>query len=103
MSATSIIGRIATNLYANRLGPLNLLIISTFISGILMFALFGVTSPGSSVAFAAVYGIASGACESVRMSESQWHVLMNIDNSLIWPAVGRFARYPAEMGYDVRI
>jgi hypothetical protein len=62
MSATSILGRIATNLYANRLGPINLLAASTAVSGLLIVGILGATTPGGSVAFASVYGIGFGAC-----------------------------------------
>ena len=34
----------------------------TFISGILIFAMFGATSPGALVAFAILYGFFSGGC-----------------------------------------
>jgi hypothetical protein len=63
MNGTSIVGRIVTNLYANRLGPINLLATSTAICGALIFALFGAQSPAGAIAFTVVYGIASGACE----------------------------------------
>ncbi|XP_006456029.1 hypothetical protein AGABI2DRAFT_77443 [Agaricus bisporus var. bisporus H97] len=63
MNATSIFGRIVPNLIADKYGPMNTLIVSSFVTGGLVFALFGATNEGGAAAFGIFYGFFSGGSE----------------------------------------
>ncbi|KAJ7174135.1 major facilitator superfamily domain-containing protein [Mycena crocata] len=61
MCATAILGRIAPGFIADRVGRFNVIAFATMLSGILILALwYTSTSQPSLIAFAAVYGFASG-------------------------------------------
>ena len=68
MSAGSIIGRVAPNYAADKLGSLNMLTVVTFISGILCLAWLGIRNLGGVVAFAFLYGLFSGGIVSITPS-----------------------------------
>ncbi|KAM0746143.1 MFS general substrate transporter [Meredithblackwellia eburnea MCA 4105] len=65
LNAGSFVGRTVPNFFADKIGPFNALIPCCGISGILIFAMFGATSEGGSIAFAVLYGIFTGAYVSV--------------------------------------
>ncbi len=60
MNAASTFGRIAPNLVAGMIGPLNVHIPVAAVAGILVFAWCGITEFASTVAFAVLYGFFSG-------------------------------------------
>ncbi|KAG9077915.1 hypothetical protein FS749_010161 [Ceratobasidium sp. UAMH 11750] len=62
LNAASIFGRTIPNFVADKYGPFNLLIPCATISGVLIFAMFGVKSSGALVVFGLLYGFFSGAC-----------------------------------------
>ncbi|KAG9103680.1 hypothetical protein FRC06_008931 [Ceratobasidium sp. 370] len=61
LNAASIFGRTIPNFVADKYGPFNLLIPCATISGVLIFAMFGVKSSGALVVFGLLYGFFSGA------------------------------------------
>jgi MFS family permease len=64
----SIIGRVGPNYLADKIGSLNIWVVVTFVSSILMFAWLAIDSLGGLVAFALLYGLFSGALVSVAPS-----------------------------------
>jgi len=64
-NAASIPGRTIPNFLADRMGVFNVLIFMTFGTGVLVFALFGVTTVAGVVVFAILYGFFSGAVLSL--------------------------------------
>ncbi|KAJ3569824.1 hypothetical protein NP233_g4800 [Leucocoprinus birnbaumii] len=65
MNATSIVGRIVPNMIADKYGPLNTAVIFSFITGCLVFVMFGATTSGGVVAFGIFYGFFSGGMVSL--------------------------------------
>ncbi|CAE7162652.1 unnamed protein product, partial [Rhizoctonia solani] len=65
LNAASIFGRTIPNFIADKLGPLNLLIPCSAISGALIFAMFGIKSAGALIVFSILYGFFSGAYVSL--------------------------------------
>lgn len=65
INAASIFGRIIPNYFADKLGPLNIIIPGTFIAGIVAFGWIGVHSVGSIVVFAILYGFSTGCFVSI--------------------------------------
>ncbi|GFN17186.1 hypothetical protein AtubIFM55763_004376 [Aspergillus tubingensis] len=61
LNAASVPGRIVPGLLALRLGPLNILLGSAIISGVLSLFWIAITDPGGLIAFAVLYGFFSGA------------------------------------------
>ncbi|KAG8747617.1 hypothetical protein FRC10_000160 [Ceratobasidium sp. 414] len=61
LNAASIFGRTIPNFVADKYGPFNLLIPCATISGVLIFAMFGVKSSAALVVFGLLYGFFSGA------------------------------------------
>ncbi|QRV86674.1 major facilitator superfamily transporter [Ceratobasidium sp. AG-Ba] len=61
LNAASVFGRTVPNFVADKYGPLNLLIPCATISGILIFAMFGVKSSSALIVFGLLYGFFSGA------------------------------------------
>ncbi|KAF8595642.1 MFS general substrate transporter [Ceratobasidium sp. AG-I] len=61
LNAASIFGRTLPNFIADKLGPFNLLIACSMITGALIFAIFGIKSSGALIAFSILYGFFSGA------------------------------------------
>jgi hypothetical protein len=59
-NGASIFGRILPNLFADKVGLLNSLILMSFGTGVLVFSLFGVTNIGGVTVFAILYGFFSG-------------------------------------------
>ena len=93
MNAASILGRTIPNFLADKYGPLNgkhtcgahfgpladafaVLIVSGFITGGLIFSLFGATNVGGVTAFAIVYGFFSGGCKSFSSAISNLSSLL---------------------------
>ncbi|PKS08666.1 hypothetical protein jhhlp_004719 [Lomentospora prolificans] len=64
----SIVGRIIPNYLADKVGTLNVLLLSALISGVLCFAWIGIRSLGGLIAFGVLYGASSGAVVSVTPS-----------------------------------
>ncbi|KAF8990292.1 MFS general substrate transporter [Cyathus striatus] len=81
LNAASFPGRIVPNLFADRLGPINLFVPSAIICSGLLFSMYGISSVGSIVAFAIIYGFFSGA----------WIGLAS-------PCLASLARHPNEVG-----
>jgi hypothetical protein len=52
------------NYLADKMGVINVLIFVSFSTGVLTFALFGVTTTGGVIVFAILYGFFSGSCQS---------------------------------------
>ncbi|KAF9451600.1 MFS general substrate transporter [Macrolepiota fuliginosa MF-IS2] len=65
MNATSIAGRVLPNLIADKYGPLNTIIVLSFITGALVFVMFGATTIGGIAAFGIFYGFFSGGTVSL--------------------------------------
>lgn len=65
MNATSIVGRIMPNLIADHYGPLNTIIVLSFMTGCLVFVMFGATTSGSVAVFGIFYGFFSGGTVSL--------------------------------------
>ncbi|KAG8745514.1 hypothetical protein FRC10_007861 [Ceratobasidium sp. 414] len=61
LNAASVFGRTIPNFVADKIGPFNLLIPCSAITGALIFAMFGVKSSGALIAFSIMYGFFSGA------------------------------------------
>ncbi|GLA81173.1 hypothetical protein AtubIFM56815_004812 [Aspergillus tubingensis] len=61
LNAASVPGRIVPGLLALRLGPLNILLGSAIISGVLSLFWIAITDSGGLIAFAVLYGFFSGA------------------------------------------
>ncbi|GKZ32519.1 hypothetical protein AbraIFM66950_001988 [Aspergillus brasiliensis] len=61
LNAASVPGRIIPGLLAPRLGPLNILLGSAIISGLLSLCWIAITDSGGLIAFAVLYGFFSGA------------------------------------------
>ncbi|KAL0959327.1 hypothetical protein HGRIS_014588 [Hohenbuehelia grisea] len=61
LNAATIFGRTLPNFAADKLGPINVAIPMTTISGALIFAMFGATSVAGMFCFAIFYGFFSGA------------------------------------------
>ncbi|RDX52397.1 MFS general substrate transporter [Lentinus brumalis] len=61
----SIIGRLSGGFFADKIGPLSVMIPATFVSGILTYAWPFATSAGSLIAVAVVYGTSNGVFVSL--------------------------------------
>lgn len=61
----SVFGRILPNIFANIIGPFNIVFSCTVICGILMFALINLSSLGGVIVIALLYGFFSGAFVSL--------------------------------------
>ncbi|OJI83159.1 hypothetical protein ASPTUDRAFT_57117 [Aspergillus tubingensis CBS 134.48] len=61
LNAASVPGRIIPGLLAPRFGPLNILLASAIISGVLSLCWIAITDSGGLIAFAVLYGFFSGA------------------------------------------
>ncbi|TFY50494.1 hypothetical protein EVJ58_g11027 [Rhodofomes roseus] len=81
LNAGSVFGRTMPNMLADHLGPLNMLTAVSFGAGILILALFGISSVASVAVFAVLYGFFSGA------------VL-----SLVSPALASLSPHPSQIG-----
>ncbi|KAF8229643.1 MFS general substrate transporter [Tricholoma matsutake] len=80
-NGASIFGRTLPNWLAVRFGVLNVIIVMTLGSGVMIFALFGVTTVAGVAVFAVLYGFFSGAVLSLSA-----------------PIIASFARDPSEVG-----
>jgi len=65
LNASSFPGRTLPNVLADRVGQYNVIIPCAFITGCLIFVMFGATSPGAIIVFSILYGFFSGACISL--------------------------------------
>jgi len=65
LNAASIFGRTIPNFIADKFGPFNLLIPCSAITGVLIFAMFGIKSSGALIVFSILYGFFSGAYVSL--------------------------------------
>ncbi|CAE6359818.1 unnamed protein product [Rhizoctonia solani] len=65
LNAASIFGRTIPNFIADKIGPFNLLILCSVVSGALIFAMLGVNSSGTLIVFSILYGFFSGAYVSL--------------------------------------
>ncbi|KZV72788.1 MFS general substrate transporter [Peniophora sp. CONT] len=61
LNASSAVGRIISSVFADKVGPLNMVIPCAFITSILAFCWISVDSVGSLVVFAVLYGVFSGS------------------------------------------
>jgi len=65
VNAASVFGRSLPNLIADRFGILQVMVPSVFVTGVMVFAMFGVKSVGAVVIFCLIYGFSSGAFVSL--------------------------------------
>lgn len=65
INAASIFGRIIPNYFADKFGPLNIIIPGTLISSAVAFGWIGVHSVGGMVVFAIIYGFSTGCFVSI--------------------------------------
>ncbi|KAH7915578.1 MFS general substrate transporter [Hygrophoropsis aurantiaca] len=86
MNASSLFGRTIPNFLADFVGPFNVMIPCTVISGGLMFLMFAATDLNGTVAFGILYGFFSGAFVSI-----------------ITPAAASFSRDLNEIGIRIGI
>ncbi|QRW12306.1 transporter MCH4 [Ceratobasidium sp. AG-Ba] len=86
LNAASVLGRTIPNFIADKHGPFNLLIPCSAISGVLIFAMFGIKSSGALIVFSILYGFFSGAYIS-----------------LVIPLVASLARDISEIGIRLGI
>ncbi|KZT67592.1 MFS general substrate transporter [Daedalea quercina L-15889] len=61
LNAASIFGRIIPNILADRYGQFNVAVPVSFITGALIFVMFGATSTGAVIVFTILYGFFSGS------------------------------------------
>ena len=64
----SLSGRMVPNFFADRLGPINVMIVASFISGILALAWIGIKNTPGLIVFSVLYGISSGTVVSLPPS-----------------------------------
>lgn len=92
---------------ADKIGPFNALVPMCMIMTALIFAMFGVASPASTVVFAILYGISSGACTSLSTCPLVAYCLTSATFlavlSLLGPLAASFARHPSEVGVRMGI
>jgi MFS family permease len=86
----SVFGRIFPNLFANQVGPFNIISLCTVVCGALMFSLVNLTSLAGMVVVSLLYGFFSGAFVSLPPT---CFVHLSPDRSLIGTRMG--------MGYAV--
>lgn len=65
INAASIFGRIIPNYFADKTGPLNIIVPGTFIAAIVAFGWTGIHSVGGIVVFALLYGFSTGMLVSI--------------------------------------
>ncbi|KAK4539681.1 hypothetical protein LTR36_010444 [Oleoguttula mirabilis] len=65
MVCVGFIWRLLPNWFADRVGPLNMIIPFVFLCGIMMFAWTGVTTPATLYVFAGIYGCGSAGIQSM--------------------------------------
>jgi len=65
LNAGSILGRTLPNMIADQYGQVNVFVPVAFITGILVLAMFGVTSTGAVIVFSILYGFFSGGSLSL--------------------------------------
>ena len=63
MNAASVFGRTIPNLLADHFGKFNVFVPICFMTGVLIWAMFGIANTGGVIVFSILYGFASGACE----------------------------------------
>ncbi|KAF4586369.1 hypothetical protein EYR38_010645 [Pleurotus pulmonarius] len=61
MNAAGLPGRIIPGILADRFGPFNIIVPVIILNVVFLFALFGISTEGSTIAFAVLYGVSSGA------------------------------------------
>ncbi|WWD02979.1 hypothetical protein V865_001022 [Kwoniella europaea PYCC6329] len=81
LNAASVFGRIIPNHLADRFGSLNMITICSFLTGGMVFTIFGAGSVGGLIVVAILYGFFSGAYVSLMV-----------------PALLAFAKSPSEIG-----
>ncbi|SMN19048.1 similar to Saccharomyces cerevisiae YOR306C MCH5 Plasma membrane riboflavin transporter [Maudiozyma saulgeensis] len=64
----SLSGRIIPNYYADRVGPINTMIVASFISGVLALVWIGIRNTPGLIIFSVLYGISSGTVVSLPPS-----------------------------------
>lgn len=64
----SLSGRIVPNFYADRIGPINVMIVASFISGVLALAWIGIKNTPGLIVFSVLYGISAGTVVSLPPS-----------------------------------
>ena len=64
----SLSGRMVPNFFADRLGPINVMIVASFISGILALAWIRIKNTPGLIVFSVLYGISSGTVVSLPPS-----------------------------------
>ena len=64
----SLSGRMVPNFYADRVGPINTIIVASFISGVLALIWIGIKNTAGLIVFSVLYGISSGTVVSLPPS-----------------------------------
>jgi len=59
-NGASILGRTIPNLLADEFGPINVILCTSFATGVMVFALLGIKSVAGVAVFAVLYGFFSG-------------------------------------------
>jgi MFS family permease len=65
MNGVGYVGRIVPNFFADRVGPLNMIIPFAFTSGVLIYSWAGVSSSGGLLAFSVIYGVVAAGMQSM--------------------------------------
>jgi len=65
MVCVGFIWRLLPNWFADRVGPLNMILPFTFLCGVMMYAWIGVNSPATLYVFAGIYGCGSAGFQSM--------------------------------------
>ncbi|KAE8378992.1 major facilitator superfamily domain-containing protein [Aspergillus bertholletiae] len=90
LTTGSVFGRILPNIFANVVGPFNIMVVCTVMSGVMMFALVNLSSLAGVVIVAVLYGFFTGAFVSLPPT---CYVKLSPDRALIGTRMG--------MGYAV--
>ncbi len=98
MNAAGLPGRIIPGILADRFGPFNIIVPVILLNVVFLFALFGISTEGSTIAFAVLYGVSSGACKDLKHSYLA-NYLNNLLVMTLWsPCAAALAVHPNEVG-----
>lgn len=71
LNAGSVLGRLLPNIFADKIGPYNMLLPCLFMSSALAFAMMGIKNFTGVAVFAILYGFWSGSCMYYLSSSAQ--------------------------------
>lgn len=69
LSAASVFGRTIPSLLADHFGTFNVFVPICFMTGILIWAMFGIANNDGVIGFSILYGFASGACKCSSLND----------------------------------